>query len=613
MTRFIRNPDVKITLGSTEYTNSINMSIQVIRHECGFDTATITVPDYKSVLYPDVVTVGTTVDIEVKDTTESAFPTDEMFSGVVRFPAMFLNEGETLVLKCDGSGYGFSDTVCGQEYGAKSRYKTAVDTLSEILTDASHGIVTKWVNKQMESATASGFSYTTSIDANLTDTINYIMFPYKPNTKCLDDLCDLLTAIRVEGSNKGPHWIVTTDDVLRLKELYSDHASWHKYYNSATASDDCELYQGTDIISYELEKIGPEANYVLYYGAWRRPSNGDTWTENNAADWAVVAPAGCAITNDNGAGNFRVNDYSILITGNSAVNPMGAVYPSSVDWNYDFSSFREYNIPWLNFWAMRDATLTSCQVRLSDAAGANYFQYDFFTELAVADTWYHLSLPVGQYYKSSGDNVWVIGGGAPDWTDIDYVAFICGAVNGATLNIDGMHFGDAWVCRVAYNSTNIAANKLKIKVITDDVGKDDTLKSGTLGTTDTGLMARMAYAELLRSQTSSLVGWVQIPLINDVLPGQIFKIYAKKNISGTYKINGTEMRVTKIIHDIAGGCSSTLYLTDDVTNSHPRPLYEDRNKVLQSAARPEFQDRQSSSMKAGQIDIRVARLEEDYG
>jgi hypothetical protein len=101
-------------------------------------------------------------------------------------------------------------------------------------------------------------------------------------------------------------------------------------------------------------------------------------------------------------------------------------------------------------------------------------------------------------------------------------------------------------------------------------------------------------------------------MIKDLLPGQLFQIYAKKT-SGGYSINGTEMRVTKIEHEISmQGATSIITLTDDVTNSHPRPAYEDWNKVLLSAARPEFQDRQSTSMKAGEVDVRVPRLAEDY-
>jgi len=610
--RFLRSPDIKITLGTTVYTNEKAISLKVKRVECGFDTATIELSDDKSSLYPSVVTTGTAIQVDVKDKSESAYPTNPLFKGVVRFPNMpFSGLGETVALKCDGSGYGFGDTVCGQEYGSVSRYKTAVDTIPEILTEASHGIITKWVNKQMESATDSGFAYTTDI-VGLTDTISYICFPYKPCNKAIDDLCDLSTAIRTAATNKGPHWIVTTDDVFRMKEINTDDADWHKYYNSTAAGTDASLYQGIDFIEYDFEKIGPEANYIIYYGAWRRPSNGDAWTENNAADWAVPAGAGCTIGNDTDVADVRVNGASILITGNHAVNPITAVYPSTTNWNYDFSSFREYNVPNFNFWAKKNATLTGAGVRLSDAAG-NCFDYDIDADLANANQWYHISLPIGDYYKTAGGSIWDDSGGGT-WDDIDYVAFIANAVVGATLHIDGMHFGDAAVCRVAYNSTNIAANKLKIKVITDDVGKDDTLLSGTLGVTDIGLMARMAYAELLRTQTTSLVGWVKTLMIKDLLPGQLFKIYAKKTVGGTYNINGTEMRVTKVEHVISNTeIASAITLTDDVTNSHPRPAYEDWNKIVASAARPEFQDRQSSSMKAGGIDIRVPRLKEDYG
>ena len=94
--------------------------------------------------------------------------------------------------------------------------------------------------------------------------------------------------------------------------------------------------------------------------------------------------------------------------------------------------------------------------------------------------------------------------------------------------------------------------------------------------------------------------------------GQRFKIYAKKDVGGSYKINGTEMRTTKLVHNITvGGGFTTLYLTDDLLNSHPRPFYEEWNKVM-AATRPEYQDRQTTSMKAGHIDIRVERLAKDY-
>jgi hypothetical protein len=608
MVRFLTRPQVKVTLGATEYENEKCINFRVQRLECGFDAATLQLNDYLSSLYPSVVTTGTAVQIDVKDGSEGAYPTNPMFKGVVRFPALPLNQsGETLLLKCDGAGYGFGDTVCGQEYGAESR-NPGNDTLSEILTGANHGVITKWVNKIMESATESGFSYTTSIDANLTDTINYIYFPYKTNNKVVDDLCDLLTAIRTAASDRGPHWIVTTDDVFRMKEIYSDDANWHKYYNAAAAGDDAKLYQGLDFLEYQLEPIGPEANYILYYGQWRRPSNGDFWTENQSALWGI----GGNQTKGDDAVTYQVGDYSLYTT--TTVNPVGPIslyYPSGQDAAWDLSSFTEFNTPYLNFYCYKEAGfVNTIGVRLATNA-ANYY----YTELSMPndESWYHFSLPVGPYFRSQEvtlEHLWTANG-APDWGDMDYLEFyaVDAQVN-TKLIVDGVHFGDAAVCRVAYNSTKIASDKLKTKLITDDIGKDDSLKAAD----DSGLIAQMAYAELLRCQTSGLVGWVKTLMIKDLLPGQIFKIYAKKTSGGTYNINGTEMRVLKIIQEGSeAGFTSTIYLTDDLSNSHPRPLYEDWNKVVSAAVRPEFQDRQASSMKAGTVDVRVARLAVDYG
>jgi hypothetical protein len=58
--------------------------------------------------------------------------------------------------------------------------------------------------------------------------------------------------------------------------------------------------------------------------------------------------------------------------------------------------------------------------------------------------------------------------------------------------------------------------------------------------------------------------------------------------------------------------TSLISITDDLTNGRARLRYEDVNKQW-SAIRPEFQDRQASSIKASSIDLRVARLAENYG
>jgi len=221
---------------------------------------------------------------------------------------------------------------------------------------------------------------------------------------------------------------------------------------------------------------------------------------------------------------------------------------------------------------------------------------------------------VGPYAKSlphasaAGDLIWGDSGG--DWSDIDWIEF--GYVNGAAQGqmwIDGLYFS-GHIVRVAKNSTNITAEGCLMKTITDDVGKDDSLMAAT----DTGTIARLAYAELLRSQTRPKVGSFIVPMIKDLLPGQFMHMHAKKTGSGTFNVDA-DFRVTeftqRITSDPTAGFSTTVQGTSDVLNSHARPRYNDMNKVL-AAVRPEFQDRQASSIKARNIDITIPVLEKDY-
>jgi hypothetical protein len=597
--RYMSNPQVKTTLGTETFTNAEVASAEIILIENGFDTATITVNDYQSKLYPATVTVNTAQQIDVKDASEVAWTT--ISKGVVRIPNLPLpGDIEALILKCDGAGYGFGDTVCAEEYGAQSKHPT-LDTVVEILTDANYGLVPKFVNKVVGSATNSGFAYTTSIEA-ITGSIPYQYYPYKPNSKCLDDLCDLVTAIK--AGSAGPHWRVGTDDTLYVKLITTSVAGWSKYYGGSAAESTLE--QGIDFTDGNFEHMGPEANYIIYYGSWRRPSNGDFWTENNAASWTGTD---CTVADDTSAGDYKVNTASVAFTRTHVVNIPQMAYPSTLDWNLDLSSakFKEHNIPSLNVWLKRSGVANGGWIDLVDGAG-NYFRHNFSAEVPDANRWCHISVPVGDYSNSAAVN-WTKSGAA-DWADIHYISVVGGTANGETLWIDGLHFGDASVCRIAKNTTSIAADKLKVKLITDDIGKDDTLTSGTPGTTDLGLMAQMAYAELLRLQKTSIVGTVTVPMIKDALPGEWFHIHAKKTLSGSFQID-KDFRATKITHKINADLTSTLELTDDLTNSHSRPAYESPNKFWASI-RPEFQDRQASSVKARDVDIRIAPLEEDY-
>jgi len=195
MVSFMSNPQVKVEVAGTEIDGVSN--VKLTRLENGFDTAVIRVKDRIGVdgsrYYPSTIDAGKAVTINVKDASDASWTTE--FNGVIRFVHMpFSKAEEFAILICDGAGYGFAETIVGQEYGADSANST-LDTIAEILTDSSHGIIPKYVNKILGSDTSSGYNYSSVVDA-ITGTIPYIYFPYKPCNKAIADLCDLVQAIK---------------------------------------------------------------------------------------------------------------------------------------------------------------------------------------------------------------------------------------------------------------------------------------------------------------------------------------------------------------------------------------------------------------------------------
>lgn len=602
-------PQNKITIDDTTTYVNLQLSAVITMLENGFDTATIELPDNLSAFYPDTITTDTTIQLDVKDSADGDWITQ--LKGINRFPILPFNEQEIITLKCDGAGYPLAETVCAQEYGSQSR-NASLNTVREIIKDSTYGIIPKYVNKILGSATDSGYSIDTD-DSRITDLagdIPYLYSPYKPNNKLIDDLCDLHTAISAEDSYAGPHWRVDTDGQFRLKRVDATQTGWTKYYGDSQAN--ATLEQGKDFTSQNWEPIGPECNYFIYNGIWRRPSNGD-WAENNSASWDNTR-GGSTLSDESDVkilGDYSVKAYNAAATGAGA----SFIFPESIDLSY----FTSENIPNITVSIATDRVMTA----LTGALIYNNFFIRLFSA-AAAYSWINpgndaiskgstsadinfqtFNYQLGPYSKDK----WQQHTTSVDWSNLIEVEVWCPNVQSAY--IDSLSFGGAQVTRIAKNSTSITANNVKMRSITDTTPKDDTLTSGTAGTTDTGLMARLAYAELLRQQTSSIVGSVTVPMLKDALPGQWFHIHAKKKADGNFTIN-KDMRATKVTQIISpSGYFTTLELTDDLTNTHPRPRYEDRNKIV-AAQRPDFQDRQSSSIKAGQVDIRVTPLEEDY-
>lgn len=606
MPTYMTQPTTKLTIATVEYQMKCP-NIIVDRVENGMDTATVILTDVDAANFESNVDEGDAISVEVKDKNDASWI--KIFNGVVTVCVASLNsqEGSLIKLKCDGAAYGFKRTSCGQEYGAESPLST-MDTIKEIVEDATYGIVDKWVERYLDLG-SSGYSYTTSVET-ITGTINYAYFPYKPCNQAVNDLCDLVTAIKAGAA--GCHWIVTTDDKFRLKTIGSTLDIWYKYYlNSAT---DATLEQGVDFLGFIFEKLESEANYILYHGATVKPIGFDKWTENNAADWGSNVT--CDVTNDtyNVKGTYSIRMQSKNTAGATTIL---ARYPDSLDLSLNFDKITgEYNVPVLHVWLACDAALWTYNgtiniFMLTDAT--NYWATTARTRqiFTQSSEWAQVTIPVSANYPlSTNTPSWFRGWtqvNSPDWADINGIDFAWATnTDGDDLYIDNLYF-KGYVLRGAKDSTLITNDKAKVKVITDNVAKYDTWDAAT----DTGTIARLAYKELLRLKGTPLVGRVTVKMLKDLLPGQYVHLHAKKKSDGTFQID-KDFRATRLKHIISmKGYNTTIMVTDDVTNSQPRMAYDDLNKVI-ADIRPEFQDRQATSFKTRDIDVTQQILEKDY-
>jgi len=578
---------------------------KVILRENGVGLAEIAL-DNETSIYPNDVVTHDLLTLSVGETTATATP---IFYGNVQFPKATIQENTNRVmLTCQHVGYGLCEMIVGNEYGSQSINPT-LDTLKEILTDSTNGILPAYVDKVLGSATNSGWdlfnsSYTSDHIANPTDIIKYVEFPFKPANKCLEDLCDLTTALK--AGDAGVHWIVDNTGFFRLKLLGTsqtasegsgapDWSLWYRGTSNDNGQATITLGDDADLIDYEEQK--EECTEILYYGVFRRPGNGDLWTESTTG-WS----SSDYITLSFDTTNFAVGTGSIKALRNDPTGtPLRWRYPSTEDAAWDFTKIGDANhVPTLNFLASRHG-LTSVSVYLY-TDGSNAYKFTIYnsvggpTYLAAQDSFYSFEIPIGPYWKNKDttrDYRWSVEAGSLDWSNVNWIEFGLTGLENEYCNIDSLHFGNVPLCRVAKNTSFPFT---RMKTIVDDIGKDDSL----LASDDSGTMAQLAYAELLRSQKTTYTNIVKVPMLPDALPGQQFSL------------NGETYRATEIMHEIKNGdYTTTLTLTSDLTNSYTRRRYEDLNRQYNNFL-PKYQTRAATNISSGSIDYRVLRLEKDY-
>jgi hypothetical protein len=687
MVTYLAIPKVRVTFGATVTDGFISGNVELA--ENNYWKAELVFSN-TPVIYPTTVNIGTTVLIEVQDGAVGGAWTT-LFNGTVLAPDFtFDSSSATVKLVCVGLGYALNMMNIAEEYGSQSRNAT-LNTLKEILTDNTSGVVPKWVNKYKGGSNDSGYSIATTYVSDLTGLPLYISSPWKPANKFLDDLCDLNTALTVDTSinltaigagstttvkvsgsfdhftgsyiyftsgvnnglsrpitsavvtggpavttytceafpstytpgdtitihtSSGPHWIVDNSGNLRVKRIGTSQTNWSNYCGGSQGN--ATLVNGEDFFDGDFQPVGKEANVILYYGTWCRPSSGDGYTEptDDTTARAVWYATGTGTTVYADTTDHIIGSSSVKITDttpqNSPGNFMGLMLGGNgvgiggSPLNWDFTTFTGDPKLVLELYILKKTNVTGGFIRIHTSDCVNdYWTYDWTSDVTAVDKWVHFSIPVGPYYdKTESVKKWGTFG-SPNWNTIIAVEIIFAYTASQTGSglIDGFHFTGANIVRIArqcfpagdsYAGTlGQTTNPIRFKVLTDNIGKDDSLSA----VDDTGLMAQLSKAELLRAVKATINGRFSTPLIKDVMPGQYFYI-------------GVDWRITKVTHNLAT-MRSTFEVTDDVTNSHTRLRYEDINKQY-AAIRPEYQDRQASSLKSGSMDIRIVPLEKAY-
>jgi hypothetical protein len=607
--KYMQNPQFQVTFPVETFTCRKLIDAQINLIENDYWTAKLTF-DNEPDLFPHIINAGTPVIVEVKDASEITWT--KIFSGTCLIPDYTTSSPKNLTVQCVGEGYALNMMNALEEYGTQSR-NPLLDTLTEILTDTNAGLISKWVNHYQGSTTASGYNINTTKIETITDVITYTSSQDKPIDKYLNDLIDIVTALKLGGA--GPQWIVDNDKYLRVKIIGSEQSGWTKYVGGY--KEVSTITKGIDYVGGDFQPIGKQANVVKYHGTWRRPSDGDAWTENTPTLWGCYSENTIAAT-----GDYNIVDaYGINCTKDAgAVNSLIFWTPKefeTVGANWNFSYFNHENIPSINFYLLRNGA-----IGLNSPSNNDNKIRLFLVKTPLADPEHSVGEPTDAYYTdltvSSADenehfsipltdSAWKKYG-TIDWTEINGIEFWTYTGTGVCVSIDGLYFGGATVYRTARQefpdeivagrgSLGATTNPIRMKVITDSLDKDDSLDA----TDDTGLMAQFAYAELLRLCKTVINGKLTTLMVPIALPGQYLYI------------DGKDWRATRLTHTISAteGMHTNWEVTDDLTNSHPRLRFEDVNKIYESI-RPEWQDRQSSSIKAGNIDIRVTPLEKAY-
>lgn len=594
------------------------MFTEVTLRENAASSLSLRTSDYKSSKFLSKADQGDNIKVEFK-CAGSDFT--QVFGGWIEELTPSLIESELLDVLAFGYGIGLVNMVVRHEYGSQS-VNSGFNKIQEILLDIgvpqSHGIIPAYVHKVMGNlALASGYSYDTSKIPDLTSDFKFLSFTGKPAVKCIEDMINLMRA--ANAPNAGVHWIVIPDGTTAYLCLATIGAHenppadiWPTWWNTDRAGSTIEVKK--NMVVSQFRKAAREANYVLFTGDFLHPT-GEIWTENHSSDWAHDGGAAGALNDEDTI--KVVNSYSLKASLASAgpAETANFYYPGSGALNIHVGKFgTSRSIPRIAFYIYQTDALSRLtdgpQIRLYTTDLNNYFYQDISDLVTSTGKWFHISLPIGEYYalkEEPGTRFWEETGN-PDWANIDFIGFwweVTGA--GSVIHyIDDLGFHGI-LTRAAYDSTKIASQKCKIMLIRDNVAKGDSLYASD----DSGQIAQFAKAELARAISTPYVGDIVIPMQETILPGQLAHIHFGKKKAGTFNID-KDVRIIEPKHQFSQrGALTYLTLTDDVKSSMPRHPTDLYNQLVKAVG-PQFQNRTYSSILSDLMDVEQTILAVDY-
>lgn len=622
---YYEHPKQKITVTHNETSYQLEghtLTSDVILRENKISNARILANDEKGITFLNKCDIGDFLKIEFMYEDKPGDSWTQKFGGWISSlkPQLELL-GELVGVEAFGMGIALKRMRVREEYGSQSVHDT-LNKIKEILTDATYGIIPKYVEKIFAGATSSGYSINTTKIADVASDFKYLYFPYKPAMKCIEDMLDLISAANVPGA--GVHWIIIpvgTTPYLCLATVgaHEDPPAdiWPTWWNTDEVGSTITVTK--DMVASRFHKREHEANYVLIIGDFRRPANGDKWSENNSVDWDYINHGGgcaCGVSDENGAGYYKIGSYSIK--GKTDIATCGLCssriwYPKTYDLNFNMNNIgTKHVIPRVGFYIyVNDKVITSSVelgIGTGDPNNDDYFRLMLDDHMPSQNEWRHINLPIGQYYDvdEASHVEWEKMNNA-DWADIDWVAIGWDNLVGgdAFVWIDGLYFAGL-ITRAAYDNAKITSQKCRMMFIRDDVPKDDLL----IATDDSGMLAQFCKAELYRAIYQPILGSIKIPLIPKIWPGQLAHINASRKVVD-YHID-KNMRMLEVRHHYGlDGAFSLLTLTDDVKNSFPISPINAYSAIAKAVA-PDFQDRQRGSFKGSIVDIDQVILGKNY-